>query len=87
MTINGPAPSVLAFYMNAAIDAAIERKLKADGKWPETEKKIIAYFAERGARACPARRASGPRRPRCLQFDPRTTPCGALAAPRLPCPP
>ena len=48
MTINGPAPTVLAFYLNAAIDAAIERRLKKEGKWPETEKKIEAFFAARG---------------------------------------
>ena len=47
MTINGPAPTVLAFYLNAAIDAAVERRLKKEGKWAETEKKIEAFFAAR----------------------------------------
>lgn len=48
MTINGPAPTLLAFFFNAAIDAAIERKLKREGGWPEVEKKIATWFNERG---------------------------------------
>jgi methylmalonyl-CoA mutase len=48
MTINGPAPTVLAFYLNAAIDAALERRLKKEGKWPEVEAKIAAWFSSRG---------------------------------------
>jgi methylmalonyl-CoA mutase len=32
MTINGPAPVVLAFFLNAAIDQAVERHLRATGK-------------------------------------------------------
>ncbi|MEI6805724.1 MAG: methylmalonyl-CoA mutase family protein [Myxococcaceae bacterium] len=47
MTINGPAPTILAFFMNAAIDSACERILKKEGHWPETEKKIEAWFARR----------------------------------------
>ena len=48
MTINGPAPSVLAFYLNAAIDADIERRLKKLGQWEPTKAKVAAFFAERG---------------------------------------
>ncbi len=48
MTINGPAPSVLAFYLNAAIDFDVERRLKTAGKWDETKAKIDAFFASRG---------------------------------------
>jgi isobutyryl-CoA mutase len=48
MTINGPAPTILAFFFNAAIDAACERKLKAEGRWQETEAKVEAFFKERG---------------------------------------
>ena len=44
MTINGPAPIILAFFMNAAIDQQIEKHLKESGQWAETEKKIEAYF-------------------------------------------
>jgi methylmalonyl-CoA mutase len=48
MTINGPAPTVLAFYLNAAIDAAIERRLKKEGAWAAVDAKINAWFAQRG---------------------------------------
>jgi methylmalonyl-CoA mutase len=47
MTINGPAPIVLAFFLNAAIDAECERFLKSAGKWAGVEKKIKAYFRQR----------------------------------------
>ena len=33
MTINGPAPMLLAMFMNTAIDQRIERYLKAQGRW------------------------------------------------------
>jgi methylmalonyl-CoA mutase len=33
MTINGPAPMILAMFMNAAIDQQVEKWLKADGRW------------------------------------------------------
>jgi methylmalonyl-CoA mutase len=42
MTINGPAPMILAMFMNAAIDQRIERYLKSNGEWAEAEKKIKA---------------------------------------------
>ncbi|MEE2644288.1 MAG: methylmalonyl-CoA mutase family protein [Myxococcota bacterium] len=42
MTINGPAPVLLAFFFNAAIDQQVERHLKAEGKWREAEAKIAA---------------------------------------------
>ena len=32
MTINGPAPIILAFYLNAAIDQQVEAYLKEQGK-------------------------------------------------------
>jgi methylmalonyl-CoA mutase len=32
MTINGPAPTVLAFFLNAAVDQAVERHLRARGE-------------------------------------------------------
>ncbi len=44
MTINGPAPIILAFFMNAAIDQQIEKTLKASGSWTAAEKKIARYF-------------------------------------------
>ena len=42
MTINGPAPIILAFFMNAAIDQQVEKHLRETGGWE--------------ARAAPARR-------------------------------
>lgn len=47
MTINGPAPTVLAFFFNAAIDAEIEKRLRQGGNWTETEDKIEAFFKEK----------------------------------------
>ncbi|MGE0486500.1 MAG: methylmalonyl-CoA mutase family protein [Gammaproteobacteria bacterium] len=44
MTINGPAPIILAFFMNAAVDQQIEKHLKATGQWAAAEKKIAKYF-------------------------------------------
>lgn len=48
MTINGPAPMLLGFFMNAAIDQQCEKYIKANGLEKETEKKIEAYFKEKG---------------------------------------
>ena len=33
MTINGPAPMILAMFMNTAIDQRVERHLRAAGRW------------------------------------------------------
>ncbi|MCB9529565.1 MAG: cobalamin B12-binding domain-containing protein [Myxococcales bacterium] len=33
MTINGPAPMILAMFLNTAIDQAVERRLRATGRW------------------------------------------------------
>jgi methylmalonyl-CoA mutase len=45
MTINGPAPMILAMFMNCATDQQVEKYLKADPKrWAEAEKKIAALF-------------------------------------------
>jgi methylmalonyl-CoA mutase len=40
MTINGPAPMILAFFMNAAIDQACEAYIGENGLWDEVEAKI-----------------------------------------------
>lgn len=37
MTINGPAPILLAFFMNAAIDQLCEKWIEANGQWPLVE--------------------------------------------------
>lgn len=44
MTINGPAPIILAFFMNAAIDQQIEKYLEETGGWEEANKKISKMF-------------------------------------------
>ncbi len=48
MTINGPAPMILAMFMNTAIDQQVEKYLKSDpARWAEAEKKIAAMFEGR----------------------------------------
>ncbi len=48
MTINGPAPIILAMFMNCAIDQQVEKYLKEDDtRWAEAEKKINAFFEGR----------------------------------------
>ena len=47
MTINGPAPIILAFFMNAAIDQQVEKHLRESGNWAEAEKAIATYFEGR----------------------------------------
>jgi isobutyryl-CoA mutase len=53
MTINGPAPMILAMFMNTAIDQQVERYLKAQGRWAEAEQKIAALHAASAARGVP----------------------------------
>ncbi len=45
MTINGPAPMILAFFMNTAIDQQVEKHLKESGEWQAAQKKIDAHFS------------------------------------------
>jgi methylmalonyl-CoA mutase len=47
MTINGPAPMILAMFMNTAIDQRVERHLCETGRWPDAERKIAQLFAGR----------------------------------------
>ncbi len=47
MTINGPAPMILAFFMNTAIDQQVEKHLKESGQWEAAQKKIEGYFEGR----------------------------------------
>ena len=42
MTINGPAPIILAMFLNTAIDQQVEKHLKATGRWEEAQAKIAA---------------------------------------------
>ncbi len=48
MTINGPAPMLLAFFMNAAIDQNCEKYIKEEGLENEVEKKIVSLYKKKG---------------------------------------
>jgi len=48
MTINGPAPSLVGYFMNAAIDQQCEIYIRQHGLENETEKKIAKLYKERG---------------------------------------
>jgi methylmalonyl-CoA mutase len=48
MTINGPAPTITAFFMNAAIDQQCEIYIKEHGMEEETHKKIEAIYKAKG---------------------------------------
>jgi len=48
MTINGPAPIILAMFMNTAIDQAVERCLREDGKrWDAAHDKIEQLYKDK----------------------------------------
>ena len=48
MTINGPAPMILAMFLNTAIDQQVEKHLKADPeRWAQAQQKIDAFFQGR----------------------------------------
>ena len=48
MTINGPAPIILAFFMNAAIDQQCENYIRANNLLPVVEQKIKAKYDDKG---------------------------------------
>ena len=48
MTINGPAPMILAFFMNAAIDQNVEKYLTEHNLWEAVEAKLKAKFDDQG---------------------------------------
>jgi methylmalonyl-CoA mutase len=48
MTINGPAPMILAMYMNTAIDQQVEKYLRGDdARWAHAQKVIASIHAGR----------------------------------------
>jgi isobutyryl-CoA mutase len=47
MTINGPAPMILAMFMNTAVDQQVEKHLRATGGWAAAEEQISALLAGR----------------------------------------
>lgn len=48
MTINGPAPMLLGFFMNAAIDQNCEKYIKANGLEKEIASKISEIYGKKG---------------------------------------
>ncbi|REC62695.1 cobalamin-binding protein [Chryseobacterium pennae] len=48
MTINGPAPMLLAFFMNAAIDQNVEKYIKENGLEAKVEAKLKEKFDDKG---------------------------------------
>jgi len=48
MTINGPAPMLLGFFMNAAIDQNCEKYISENGLEKEVEAKIAKIYKEKG---------------------------------------
>ncbi len=48
MTINGPAPMLLGFFMNAAIDQNCEKYIKENGLEADVEKAYKAFYDDKG---------------------------------------
>ncbi|MCX2720536.1 methylmalonyl-CoA mutase family protein [Lentiprolixibacter aurantiacus] len=48
MTINGPAPMLLSFFMNAAIDQNCEKYIRAEGLEEQVNKKIEQMYKDMG---------------------------------------
>ncbi len=48
MTINGPAPMLLGFFMNAAIDQQCEKYIRANGLEAEVERVLKAKWDDKG---------------------------------------
>jgi methylmalonyl-CoA mutase len=47
MTINGPAPMILAMFMNTAVDQRVERWLREQGRWEAAERRIAELYRDR----------------------------------------
>jgi len=50
MTINGPAPMLLAYFMNAAIDQECEKYIKENSLKKEVQKKINSIYKNKGVK-------------------------------------
>jgi methylmalonyl-CoA mutase len=50
MTINGPAPAMVGYFMNAAIDQQCELYIKAKGLEKEVEKQISEIYRKKGTK-------------------------------------
>lgn len=51
MTINGPAPIILGFFLNTAIDQQVERHLKAQGQLDTVRKNWYQQYRDKGLEA------------------------------------
>jgi len=49
MTINGPAPILLGFFLNAAVDQECEKYIVSNGLTDQVEKKIQSIYKEKNA--------------------------------------
>jgi methylmalonyl-CoA mutase len=47
MTINGPAPMILAMFMNTAVDQQVEKHLHTTGQWEAARRRIDALLGDR----------------------------------------
>ncbi len=47
MTINGPAPMLLAMFLNAAVDQACEKWIRGQGKAEDVERRVSELYAAR----------------------------------------
>uniref|UniRef100_UPI002607F636 methylmalonyl-CoA mutase family protein n=1 Tax=Metallibacterium sp. TaxID=2940281 RepID=UPI002607F636 len=48
MTINGPAPMILAMFMNTAIDQQVEKYLRSDAaRWDAAQARIVEIYRDR----------------------------------------
>ena len=48
MTINGPAPMILAYFMNTAVDQQCERYIREQGMTEQVEQQIADLYREKG---------------------------------------
>ena len=53
MTINGPAPMLLGFFMNAAIDQNCEKYIRANGLVEDVDRAIVARWSNNEQRRTP----------------------------------
>ncbi|HET7757260.1 MAG TPA: methylmalonyl-CoA mutase family protein, partial [Steroidobacteraceae bacterium] len=60
MTINGPAPMLLAMFMNTAVDQQVERYLRSEGRWDAAQRRIAARHAALPGVAPPAYKGALP---------------------------
>jgi len=60
MTINGPAPMLLSFFLNAAIDQQVELHLEREGQLDDAQKKVVEMYRSKGKNP-PAYRGELPR--------------------------